>query len=133
MKELLRKAGPVGLIIIAAAAIASVRSSWTAYHTAAAVIGGALILTALILNMKEIRSGMRRRSARFGINSATSVLLLLGVLAMVNYLGAQHEKRIDLTSEQIYSLSTQSVEVARQIPEDIHIRAFYPGGENPQD
>ncbi len=44
----------------------------------------------------EIRTGLGRRSTKFGINSATSVLLIVGVLALVNYLGAQHQKRIDM-------------------------------------
>ena len=48
---------------------------------------------------------------------------------MVNYLGAQHPKRVDMTTEKIYSLSDESVKVADQAKQDVHILAFYPGGE----
>ena len=49
------------------------------------------------------RPGTTSMAARFGINSATSVLLLIGVLTLVNYLGAEHPKRIDMTTEKTYS------------------------------
>ena len=94
MKEHLKKADVLGLAIVAAALIAySTRSVWNIYQTIAIIVGGALIVTSLVLKSAEIRKGLGRRSTKFGINSATSVALLVGVLALVNYLGAQHEKR----------------------------------------
>ena len=88
-----------------------------------------LIVASLAVKAGEIRAGLGRRSARFGINSAVSVVFLIGILAFVNYLGAQHVKRVDMTTEKIYSLSDQSVSVAQQLKQDLKIRAFYPGGE----
>ena len=130
MREQLRKADVLGLTVIAAALISySVRSVWTVYQTFAVVIGAVLILASLAVKSDEIRTGLGRRSARFGINSAASVLFFIGILAFVNYLGAQHVKRVDTTSEKIYSLSDESTKVAQQINQDLHIRAFYPGGE----
>lgn len=130
MKERLKKADLFGLALVAATLISySTRSVWTIYQTVIAALGGLLILISLALKAGEIREGFSRRSTKFGINSASSVLLVLGILAFVNYLGAQHSKRIDMTSERIYSLSDQSVQVAAQIKDDVHIRAFYTGGE----
>jgi ABC-type uncharacterized transport system involved in gliding motility auxiliary subunit len=40
-------------------------------------------------------------------------------------------KRVDMTTEKIYSLSEQSASVAGQITEDLRIKAFYPGGDYP--
>jgi ABC-type uncharacterized transport system involved in gliding motility auxiliary subunit len=57
------------------------------------------------------------------------VLFLVGILAFVNYLGAQHVKRVDTTSEKIYSLSDQSSSVAQQVKQDLKVKAFYPGGD----
>jgi ABC-type uncharacterized transport system involved in gliding motility auxiliary subunit len=130
MKEQLKKADLLGLAIVAAAVIAySVRSIWNVYQTIAVVIGGLLIVASFVLKAGEIRTKLGRRSARFGINSAFSVVLLAGILAFVNYLGAQHVKRVDTTTEKIYSLSDQSVNVAQQVKQDLKIKAFYPGGE----
>jgi ABC-type uncharacterized transport system involved in gliding motility auxiliary subunit len=130
VKEQLKKADVLGLLIIAAALISySVRSIWSTYQTIAVIAGGLLVVVSLAVKLPDIRRGLGRRSARFGINSAASVVLFLGILAFVNYLGAQHVKRVDMTTEKIYSLSDQSVNVAQQINQDLHIRAFYPGGD----
>ncbi len=130
MKEFLKKADILGLAIIAASLMAwSVRSIWTVYQTAAIVIGSVVILISIGLKSSDIRSGLRRRSTRFGINSATSVVLFLGILVLVNYLGTRNEKRVDMTAEKFFSLSEQSIAVAGQVPEDLRIKAFYPGGD----
>lgn len=130
MKEYLKKADVFGLTIVAAALISySVRSTWSIYQTIAVVVGSLLVVVSLALKAGEIRTSLGRRSSRFGINSATSVALLIGILAFVNYLGAQHVKRVDMTTEKIYSLSDQSVTVAQQVKDNLKIKAFYPGGE----
>jgi ABC-type uncharacterized transport system involved in gliding motility auxiliary subunit len=130
MKEQLKKADILGLAIIAAALISfSVRSIWTPYQTIALVLGGILVIASLVVKAGEIRAGLGRRSARFGINSAASVVFLIGILAFVNYLGAQHVKRVDTTTEKIYSLSDQSVNVAQQVKQDLRMKAFYTGGD----
>jgi len=130
MKEHLRKADILGLSIIAAALIGySTRSIWNIYQTIAVIVGGILIVASMAVKAKDIQATLGRRSTKFGINSLTSVLLLIGVLALLNYLGAQHQQRIDMTSEKIHSLSDQSVTVAEQLNQDLRIKAFYPGGE----
>jgi ABC-type uncharacterized transport system involved in gliding motility auxiliary subunit len=130
MREQLKKADILGLAIIAAAVISySIQSVWGTYQWIALILGGALILTSVAAKQAEIRASLGRRSARFGINSAVSVVFLVGILAFVNYLGAQHAKRVDTTTEKIYSLSDQSASVAQQVKQDLKVKAFYPGGE----
>jgi len=128
MKEQLKKADLFGLAIIAATLITySTRNVWSIYQTIAAVAGGLLVVISLVLKLPEIRARLGRRSSKFGINSAVSVILVLGILVFVNYLGAQHSIRRDMTSEKIFSLSDQSVQVAAQVKEDVKFMAFYPG------
>src|SRR5262249_28913760 len=130
MKEQLKKADILGLAIVAAALISySVRSIWTPYQTIAVVLGGVLIVASWAVKSGEIRQGLGRRSTRFGINSAVSVLFLIGILAFVHYLGGQHVKRVEMTTQKIYSLADQSTSVVQQVNQDLKIKAFYPGGE----
>ena len=42
----------------------------------------------------------RRRQARYGTLAATSVLVVLGILVAINYIGKRQNKRWDLTGEQ---------------------------------
>jgi len=132
MKEQLRKADVLGLVLIASALISwFIRKTWSNYQTGVIVAGAILVVISLVLKSNDIRAGMGRRSTKFGINSAISVLLLIGVLALVNYLGDKHQKRFDFTTEHLHSLSDESVKVAGQVKEDIRIKAFFPGGEYP--
>jgi hypothetical protein len=65
----------------------SAREIWNNYQTAAVVVGGLLVIASIAMKAGEIREGLGRRSSRFGINSAISVILVVGILALVNYLG----------------------------------------------
>jgi ABC-type uncharacterized transport system involved in gliding motility auxiliary subunit len=133
MREQLKKADILGLAVIAGALIAySVRSVWSVWQWVAVIVGAVLIVASLAVKADEIRAGLGRRSARFGINSAVSIFFLIGILGFVNYLGAQHVKRVDTTSEKIYSLSDESAKVAQQLNQDLRIKAFYPGGQDPE-
>ena len=133
MKEQLKKADVLGLVLIASALISYfIRKTWTNYQTGVIIAGAILLVISLVLKSNEIREGMGRRSTKFGINSAVSVLLLIGVLALVNYLGAQHEKRFDMTTERLNSLSDESVKAAGGVKGDLQIKAFYPGAEEPR-
>jgi len=130
MREQLKKSDLLGLVIMLAALISwQVWSIPTRYFVSLLVVGGLLVVVSLALKSDEIRRNLGRRSARFGINSAASVVFLIGILAFVNYLGAQHVKRVDTTSEKIYSLSDQSTGVVQQVKQDLHVKAFYPGGD----
>ena len=131
MKGWLRKLDLVGLILLLGAFLVyRVGSVWTPWLTALSVAGVAAVVASAAARWDEIRMALGRRSARFGANSATSVVLLLGVLAMVNYLGARHETRWDLTTEKRFSLAEQSLDVLGELDQDVRIRAFY-SGENP--
>jgi ABC-type uncharacterized transport system involved in gliding motility auxiliary subunit len=51
-------------------------------------------------------------------------LAVLGILAVVNFLGYRHHKRFDLTAEQLYSLSDQTKKVVAGLPKDVKIIKF---------
>jgi len=130
MRKFLRQGDIVGLVLILLTlGIYRIQNVWEIYHWIIVGIGAALIVASLVIKSGEIRAGLGRRSTKFGINSATSVLLIVGVLALVNYLGAQHQKRFDVTTTRLYSLSEESANVAKQVNQDLHIKAFYAGGE----
>jgi len=132
MKEQLKKADIFGLVFIASALISYWRSkTWTNYQWGFVIAGAILIVIALVLKQQEIRAGMGRRSTKFGINSGISVLLFLGVLGLVNYLGERHQKRFDLTTERLHSLGEESVKVAAQVNENLRVKAFYPNADEP--
>ena len=131
MSRWVRKLDLPGLILIVGAGVFySVQSIWTVYQTLAVVVGLAAVALSVAARRKRILAGLTGRQGRHGANSLTSVVLLIGVLGLVNYLGVQNDQRLDMTSEGFNSLAEQSVTVADQLTEDVHIRAFYPGGDD---
>ena len=61
------------------------------------------------------RRRFRGRQARYGTLAGVSVLVVLGILVAVNYIGAQQNKRWDLTANKQFSLSDQSRNVLAKL------------------
>jgi ABC-type uncharacterized transport system involved in gliding motility auxiliary subunit len=132
MREQLKKADVYGLVLVASALVAYfIRNNWTTLQTGVVIAGAVLIVLSLIAKSSDIRAGLGRRSTKFGINSGVSVLLFVGVLAILNYLGDRHQKRFDLTTERLNSLGDESTKVLSELKQDIRIKAFYQGADEP--
>lgn len=131
MNQRFRNLDLPGLILIAGAGVVySIRSVWTPYQTGIVIVGLAAVALSLVARRKRILAGLTGRQGRYGANSLISVVLLIGVLGFVNYLGLRNDRRLDLTSEGFNSLAEQSLTVTDQLTQDVHIRAFYPGGDD---
>ncbi len=131
MKETLKKLDLAGLVIIVGTMVVySVREVWTIYQTITVVIGAVAVVVSIASKLDEIQARLKHRSTGFGINSGVSIVLLVGVLGFINYLGAENEQRFDLTTEKIYSLAEQSVSVSGEVEQDTHVRAFFPNGDD---
>lgn len=86
--------------------------------------GGVLFLAGLALSYREIVSFFSIRSSQLGANAITITLLVLGVLGLVNYLGYRHKKRLDVTTEKLYTLSDQSKRAVSGLKKDVDIIRF---------
>ena len=63
---------------------------------------------------RDIVKMFSSRQARYGSLTGVSVLVVLGILVAINYIGARQNKRWDLTANQQFSLSDQTQERPRQ-------------------
>ena len=57
---------------------------------------------------RDIVKLFSRRQARYGTLTGVSVLVVLGILIAINYIGARQNKRWDLTANKQFSLSDQT-------------------------
>src|SRR6266498_5956936 len=73
---------------------------------------------------REIAKVFARRQARYGTLAATSVLVVLGILIAINYIGARQNKRWDLTANKQFSLSDQSRNVLTKLDSPLQIKVF---------
>lgn len=100
------------------------RPEWNPYGRYLAWAGLVCILAYLAGQWREARDFYKTRQARYGTVSIVSVLVVLGILIAVNYLAARQNKRWDLTANQVYSLSEQTVKVLQGLDAPVKMTAF---------
>lgn len=88
------------------------------------IAGGAVVVVAIAFNLGAIWAFFTRRSSRLGANTIVLSLAVLGILVAVNVLAFRHDKRFDLTTEKLYSLSDQSRKVADHLKHDVNFLYF---------
>jgi len=79
----------------------------------------------------ELSSITTGRSARYGANAAVYSIAFIGLLVAINYISSLHHTRLDLTTEKVYSLSSQSINVVKGLQKPLKLYGFFQGGENP--
>ena len=103
----------------------SVFKQWD-WRLQVAVYGGAgLILVHLVANFSKLRAAKNTRAARLGGAAALMTLLVLGILAIVSFLSVRHQKRVDLTEQQLYSLSEQTHKVLENLETEVEVVGFF--------
>jgi ABC-type uncharacterized transport system involved in gliding motility auxiliary subunit len=97
------------------------KALWVSYLT----WGGLVCLLVYVAGQwREIAGMFSRRQARYGALTGVSVLVVLGILVAVNYIGARQNKRWDLTTNQQFSLSDQSRGVLKKLDAPLQITVF---------
>jgi ABC-type uncharacterized transport system involved in gliding motility auxiliary subunit len=88
-----------------------------------------LVLASLLGHVKNIRGVLGGRTARYGLNTAVMVLLLVGIIGLVEAVSYRHSARLDLTANKRHSLSPQTVQLLRNLKTDVNAVAFFRGDQ----
>jgi len=86
--------------------------------------GLACILVYIVSQWREIFGFFGTRSGRYGTLAASSLLIVLGILVAVNYIGKKQNKRWDLTASGQFSLSDQSRNVVQKLDAPLKVQVF---------
>lgn len=65
------------------------------------------------------------RMFRYGSSAVASVLIVLSILVVINFLANRYNYRVDMTEGKIYSLSDQTTTVLRALPTEVRVVAFF--------
>jgi gliding motility-associatede transport system auxiliary component len=106
-------------------------AQWDQYRYYLAWAGLVCVLIYMAGQWRDIAEMFQRRQARYGTLAATSVLVVLGILVAVNYIGKRQNKRWDLTENKQFSLSQQSRDVAAKLDAPVEIMGFMPPADQP--
>jgi ABC-type uncharacterized transport system involved in gliding motility auxiliary subunit len=86
--------------------------------------GLACIVVYIGSQWREIGSFFGTRSGRYGTLAASSLLIVLGIIVAVNYIGKKQNKRWDLTAAGQFSLSDQSRNVVQKLDAPLKVLVF---------
>ncbi len=111
-----------GLMLVTAGVVVGLLNGWTLVAVALLVAG--LLLLVAGIAASDYRGFWRRRSTQAGTNAAVSVLSVLVILGLVNFLGARYDSRTDLTEGQLLSLSPASQEVVQNLEQPTEALVF---------
>jgi ABC-type uncharacterized transport system involved in gliding motility auxiliary subunit len=125
LNRILSVIGWVGTALVFAAV--AIRFGYPAKDQYAFYLAWAGLVCVLLYTLGQWREFAKifgRRQARYGTLAGLSVLVVLGILVAINYIGARQNKRWDLTAVKAYSLSDQSRNVVSKLDAPIHMMVF---------
>ena len=105
------------------------KEQWAFYLAWAGLV---CVLAYTLGQWREIARIFARRQARYGTLAATSVLIVLGILVAINYIGARQNKRWDLTANKQFSLADQSRNVLQKLDSPLQVMVFAQEQEFPR-
>ncbi len=137
MKRILRYGNYVSLLLILAGA-----GLWLAYGLGAfagqaglalLLLGAAVLAAYIAVHFSRFKTKNARLNFLFASNLAVVVLLIVAIVAAVNYLGVKVHTRFDFSAGKAHSLSDQSRQVVRGLQKDLEIKAFFSKGNRNQE
>ncbi len=124
-KEFFKTVGYLGFALLASGYLRySVQEIMTRVNKGLLIGGAALLLISVVFNFRAIAEVFKQRSTRLGANTTVVALAVIAILGMVNFLGYRHHKRLDLTTERLYTLSDQSRKIAAGVQKDVSVIKF---------
>ena len=102
----------------------SVSPDMDRYAMYASWTGLALVLLYSLGQWRQIVAWFGHRNARYGTLASVSVLVGLGILVAANYLATRQNKRWDLTENQQFTLSDQTVKLLQGLTAPVKFVVF---------
>lgn len=126
MRRLLDWAGYAGIAVLAAAAILPfARPEWARFRWTLVAAGVVLVLLSLAVHLGRLREVFGRRTARYGVNTAVMVVVVLGIIGLVEAVSYRHNARLDLTENRRHSLSPQTIQLLQGLRTEVNAVAFF--------
>src|SRR5437867_4291239 len=133
MKQILSAIGWVGTALVFVAVAISfgypAKEQWAYYLAWAGLV---CVLAYTLGQWREIAKVFSGRQARYGTLAAKSILVVLGILVAINYIGAKQNKRWDLTANKQFSLSDQTRNVLAKLDAPLQVMVFAKEEEFPR-
>ncbi|MFQ5481220.1 MAG: GldG family protein [Nitrospinaceae bacterium] len=101
-----------------------------------AAFGGLALINAVffgVVDRARVQSALKSRQAIHGLNSATLIAVMVGILIFLNLLVFRHKDRFDFTETGFFTLAPQTQKIVRGLPRDVKVTAFFSGAGQTRD
>ncbi len=88
------------------------------------IVGGICLFIWLLYLLITGRSFWQKRSTQTGTNAFVSVLSLVVILGLINFIAVRYSPRIDLTENQLYTLSPETQEIVKNLDKPTKVYVF---------
>ncbi len=96
------------------------------------VVGLVFIALYVYLRPDQVRAVVTSRGARYGSNALLMTIAFIGIIGVLNFLGARYHVRKDLTENQTLTLSPLTTQVLKDLKEPVRATAFFTMQSNRQ-
>jgi ABC-type uncharacterized transport system involved in gliding motility auxiliary subunit len=128
-----RIAAAAGLVLlIVGVSIIPVGSPGDKLPVALLAAGLAVLLVTALVNLRLLIAFSRKRSARHGANAVLMTVLFTAMLVVIQAISMRNTKRYDVTSNQRFTLSEQSLGLLERLDDDVTVTAFFPSNTSPR-
>lgn len=125
-------AGIIGLVLLIFAIVDYFIASGFHLFVAINLIGGvfALVLWATTSSRESLGTMLGSRTTRYGANALVYSVAFIALIVAINYLANRHDRRFDTTEEKVFSLSSQSINVVKNLQQPLKLYGFFQAGQN---
>ncbi|MCP4992493.1 MAG: GldG family protein, partial [Gammaproteobacteria bacterium] len=88
-------------------------------------IGLLALLLFFYINFSTIKLFISKRSTQYGANMAVMIIVFITIIGLLGMMSVKYKLRVDLTKQQRYSLSKQTVKILKSLQHDVEAIAFY--------
>src|SRR5947208_11066059 len=89
------------------------------------IAAGVLLLGIYVaLDPEDVWTKITGRGALYSGNTVAIALAAVVILALFNVLGSRYQSKWDLTANQQFTLSDQSIKIAQALPQPVHITGW---------
>jgi gliding motility-associatede transport system auxiliary component len=89
------------------------------------IAAGVLLLGIYVaLDPEDVWAKITGRGALYSGNTVAIALAAVVILALVNVLGSRYQQKLDLTANKQFTLSDQSLQLAKALPQPVHVTGW---------
>ena len=111
-------------LLVAGIVAGTIAGQWSLTAIILLGLGVICFLASLTITLQKKSRFWQQRSIETVINNLVSTIALLVILGLVNFLAIRHPLRLDLTENQIFTLSPQSQAIAANLEKPLKVWIF---------